>query len=203
MVSRYLYFRSHTLGMMIALVLIGAASCYPNKFYRNKDYSFYKADFSLPDTTSLRTDGVYILKSIWSQNNGPERIVEAHERIVLKFYSSGQVNLLLDTVDRAVIEQFDYAGAFDSIIDASIQNGSRTLFQGYYSVQGDRLVIQQVNAALQQFHYTYFLIRKDMLTKVSATISGKGGLDDRHFPAYYRAYYTFTPVEGIFKIPNW
>jgi len=189
--------------MMIAMVLIGTASCYPNKFYKNKDYSFYKADFSLPDTTSLRTDGVYILKSIWSQNNGPQRTVQADERMVLKFYSTGQVNLLLDTVDRAATEQFDYAGAFDSIIDASIQHGSRTLFQGYYKVQGDRLVVQQVNAALQQFHYTYFLIGKDGLVKVSATISGKGRTDDCHFPPYYRAYYTFTPVERAFATPNW
>lgn len=183
------------------LLLINFVSCNFQKHYAVTDYSFYKNDFQLDSTSLLRTDGVYVLKKIWTnQNGGTERA--ATEKKIYKFYTSGQVNLILD-LNGQIKTNSDYVKAFNQRITDNQQQKSATLFEGYYKLEGEKMVIQSMVTPRKQFSYDYFLLEKNGIVQVSSTINGKGKIKDKYFPNYYKAYYIFVPASGDYLKPNW
>ncbi|WP_316743001.1 hypothetical protein [Pedobacter antarcticus] len=176
-------------------------SCGYRKHMAQSDYSLYNPGFILTSTTPLRTDGVYVLEKVWTnQNGGTERI--AAERKIYKFYPGGQVNLILDP-ERKLTNSEAYVQAFNHRIEESQKNGSATLFEGYFKVENDKMVIQRWVTPRKQFSYDYFLLEKDIIIGISSTISGKGQITDKHFTEYYKAYYSFIPTKGEYLMPNW
>lgn len=166
------------------------------------DYSLYNPDFELVNTSPLRTDGVYVLVKIWTnQNGGTERV--ATERKIYKFYPGGQVNLILDPEHKLTTGEA-YVQAFNEGIEESKKKGSATLFEGYYKIENDKMVLQRWVTPRKQFSYDYFLLEKDdIIIGISSTINGKGQIAAKYFTEYYKAYYSFIPTEDNYSIPNW
>lgn len=123
---------------------------------------------------NVRTDGVYI---------------NLKDSTAYKFYHTGQSNLILH-ID-------------SNYVDAFNQRRKSTLFEGYYKVKGDSIVIQSVSVPRRLFVYNYGFITPDSLIIVSETISGKGKFKDKYFTSKYRAYYGFRADTGKFALPNW
>jgi len=73
------------------LFSIAFFSCSKNVYVKN-DYPFYQENFQLPPDSNLRTDGVYVLESIWSENAEKK----PKEHLFYKFYKTGQSNLTVD-----------------------------------------------------------------------------------------------------------
>ena len=63
-------------NLWIMIFSIGFFSC-SKKMYVKDDYSFYKQNFQLPSDSKLRTDGVYVLDSIWTKDS--ERKATEHQ----------------------------------------------------------------------------------------------------------------------------
>ena len=187
--------------MGIVLVAFIMGSCGYQKHYVKTDYSLYLADFKLHASSVLRTDGVYVLQKIWtSQNGGVEHI--ATERKMYKFYPGGQVNLILD-MDHVITSNDAYVKAFNESIIRNEKNKGATLFEGYYKIEGARMVVQRMVTPRKLFSYDYFLLEKDSLIQVSSTIEGQGKIQDKHFTNHYKASYTFVPTTGGYIDPNW
>lgn len=186
-------------GIVLVVFILG--SCGYQKHYVKQDYSLYRADFELPASSVLRTDGVYVLQKIWtSEDGGVERT--ATERKIFKFYPDGQVNLILD-LDHDITTNELYVKAFNESILHSEKNKSATLFEGYYKVEGQRMVVQRMVTPRKLFSYDYFLLEKDSLIQVSSTIEGRGKIQDKHFTNHYKAKYTFIPTTDKYIDPNW
>lgn len=176
-------------------------SCSYQKRYVRNDYPFYKKDFQLDSASLLRTDGVYVLEKIWtSENGGKERA--ATERQIYKFYNTGQVNLILD-IGGTIKTASDYVQAFNQPIKDNRSKKSATLFESYYKLEGNKLVIQRMVTPRRQFSYNYILLEKDRIIHVSSAISGRGKIKDKYFTDHYRAYYTFIPAAGDYLTPDW
>lgn len=178
--------------------LMNLLSCYTNKFYSKNDYSLYQRDFHLSDSALLRTDGVYLQTRIWTdENGGKERIPK--EKKIYKFYNTGQANMILD-IDNSLKTNQQYIDA----LNARINKVTPTLFEGYYQLNGKRMVIQSVNPPRNMFSYTYAVLESNKLIIVKSTIKGKGKIDDKFFTDYYKEYYIFVPTGDEFYMqPNW
>ena len=117
-----------------------------------------------------------------------------------KFYKSGQVNFLLtDTLQG----NGGYLNAMKDQIEAG--DVVRTLFQGYYKIYGDKIVIEQVNTVTTNFIYSYALVDHDTLTVVKKTIEGGGAFSADYFSGKSTLVYRFTPDEKAESelSPNW
>lgn len=175
-------------------------SCGP-KFYFKEDYSFYEENFFLNENTSLRTDGFYVLESQWFKRN--DSIIKPKQYEVYKFYKTGQVNFLL-------LDSLKNSQEYTALMQKQIQEYGKekneyTLFQGYYKLQENRIVMQQVNAVTRKFSYLYGFIKENKLVIVNSTIEGKGDFQDSYFQDNYKGTYLFIPSETAEKdlIPNW
>ncbi|SEW51070.1 hypothetical protein [Chitinophaga arvensicola] len=176
------------------LFILTATACKTQHFYRQEEYSFYQKNFPLPDTALLRTDGVYVLDVI--RTGDTARTIASADRQIYKFYPGGQVNLVLNRYD-SLESADDYRDAFNK------RPAGRTLFQGYYKVTGNKLVIQQMSTPRAQFYYSYFRLTPDSIIQVSSTLQGKGTIKARHYTGNYEALYRYVPVDGVFVTPNW
>lgn len=171
------------------LFSIAFFSC-SKKVYVKKDYTLYQENFQLPTDSNLRTDGVYVLESIWTKDSEKE----ADEHIFYKFYKTGQSNLTVD-LDHEIKTEQDYIKSIKNHIE-STQNGDfKTHFESYYKVEGNKIVIQRVTIPRNLFTYNYGLLENDKLILVKETIDGKGKLDDKYFTDYYKATYKFLPLD--------
>ncbi|TDQ08407.1 hypothetical protein [Pedobacter metabolipauper] len=182
------------------VVLCSLSGCNYQKHYSENDYSFYSKNFSLDTLSSLRTDGVYILQKIWTDKQGTRAPVSPKE--IYKFYPSGQVNLIVD-IDHVFDQQSDYVAAFNNKIKESKEKNSATLFESYYRLENDRIVIQRMSTPRKQFVYSYGLLKKDTLIIVKTSHLGKGKIKDEYFTDYYKAYYTFVQTKSNYTKPNW
>jgi hypothetical protein len=66
-----------------------------------------------------------------------------------KFYTNGQVNKVLD-INNELKNDSDYANAFNKTISSN-SDKKPTLFEGYYRLKDNKLVIQSVVSATRQF----------------------------------------------------
>ncbi|WP_125721800.1 hypothetical protein [Flavobacterium ustbae] len=176
---------------VIVLLVMLVFSC-AGKIYMKEDYTFYNSNFRLDQSASLRTDGVYVLQSIWTAENGGI-LKQPKDHRFYKFYATGQCNLSLDSSFEIKTEK-DYADAVSK--DFLMQKN--TLFQGYYKLSADRIAIESRVVPRHQFEYKYGYVKKDSLIIVKAGNSKKGTFDDSNFPEYYKEYYVFKPL----ALPN-
>lgn len=192
--------KSNLYSMMILVAFFSSCA---QKRYVKQDYPFFDPNFVLPSNTLLRTDGVYVLKKIKTdENGGTEK--EPKEQKFYKFYRGGQSNLILD-LEHQLKNSTDYAHALIADYEARKLHPKATLFEGYYKLQDSRIIIQNYVTPRKQFTHYYGYIEKDKLIIVKAH-EGNGKFEDQNFTDYYKEYYFFVPlkdakIEEI--IPYW
>lgn len=175
-------------------------SCGP-KFYYQSDYPFYNSNFVLDENTLLRTDGFYVLESKWYKRNNT--IEKPSKFEVYKFYKTGQVNFILTD---SLKNDKEYTSLMRNQIELYGKSKKEyTLFQGYYKIEGNKIVIQQVNSVTRKFSYLYGFIENNKLVLVNNTIEGNGSFNDNYFQDNYKGSYSFFQSENADKdlIPNW
>jgi len=184
--------------MFIGLALF--TSCAQQHLSRG-DYSFFDKNFVLAPDSKLRTDGVYVLNKIWTDDNGgTEKKPDMHK--FYKFYKTGQCNLTLDP-ENAIRTEQDYKTVVAKDVQAAHKKA--TLFEAYYKLKEDKIIIQGIVYPVKQFEYKYGYLADNMLIIVKATREGSGKFDDKNFTDYYKEYYSFIPLEltGSATDPNW
>ena len=182
---------------IVIMLLAFFYSCTP-KIYKKSDYTFYDKTFNLNISSALRTDGIYVLDRIWTDENG-ETFKEPKEHRFYKFYTTGQCNLTLDLSNEIKTKE-DYINVVnkDFLIERS------TLFEGYYKLQDNKIVIQRAVVPRRQFEYRYGYVEENSLIIVKSTINGKGKFDDKYFTNYYKEFYVFVPLDIIKEgEPQW
>ena len=169
------------------------------KFYTKQQYSFYDEKFILETNSVLKTDGVYILEQVWSSNKIQN--INRKSSKVYKFYDSGHVNF---SVQDSTISNQNYIKYVKEQIAISNKK-KNTLFEGYYKIKGDKIIIQNVNTPLRQFYYTYGFLEDNKLKIVKETIEGNGKFDDKFFTKFYVETYKFIKIENLDSLdkPNW
>ncbi|TCD00527.1 hypothetical protein [Pedobacter psychroterrae] len=175
----------------LLLVLVWLfAGCNFKKYYVRDDYSFYSKEFQLDKASLLQTDGVYLSD-------------KKEVATIYKFYPTGQVNMLVDPNHELKTDN-DYMKAFNRRISDPSPSGRATLFEGYYRIKDDKVVIQFMNQPRRQFYYSYAYLTKGQLVIVKTTHIGRGKMDEKHYQTNYRAVYQFEPgsVNGYLP-PNW
>ncbi|WP_295128843.1 hypothetical protein [uncultured Chitinophaga sp.] len=172
----------------VSLVLLIALSACSPKTYRTGDYSYYRKQFRLADSSFLRTDGVYIAAAVWTDDNPTLRAPK--EKKILQFFPGGQTNLFLDMGDSLKTEA-DFIGK----IAARHKEQGATLFEGYYRIEGDRIAIQRVNNPLRQFNYAFGHIAQDSIVILKGGIEGRQPFADKNYPGIYKEYYIFMPLD--------
>lgn len=159
--------------------------------YVKDDYSFYKQNFQLPSDSKLRTDGVYVLDSIWTKDS--ERKATEHQ--FYKFFKTGQSNLTID-LDNEIRTKEQYISSIKNQVASSNKSDFLTHFEGYFNLEKDKIVIQSVNVPRNVFNYNYGFLEEGKLILVKETISGNGKMDDKYFTDYYKATYIFLPLDN-------
>lgn len=163
-------------------------SCSP-KIYQKGDYTFYNKAFSLDSSSLLRTDGVYVLDRIWTDENGGT-VKQPQNHLFYKFYNTGQCNLTVDLSNEIKTEK-----EYQNTISKDLEKQNNTLFQGYYKISQPKIIIQSRVTPRGLFEYKYGYIEKDTLIIVKSTIEGKGGFDTKYYTGYYKEYYVFVPLQ--------
>lgn len=177
---KYLY-------LLAALCAVSVAC--GTKHYQQSQYSFYNRTFTADSLYGLKTNGVYVLRSI--QSGDTTRQATTHQ--FYRFYPTGQSNLTLDA-QHAISNASDYVNA---IHRDSAYDGRGTLFEGYYRQQQHCIVIQEVTMPLRQFHYKYGYTHQDSLVIVRAGIEGKGRFKEAYFRSNYKEIYLFMPLPEL------
>ena len=182
----------------IMLVLLGIFTSCSQKLYQKDDYPFYDKNFTLGKSSHLRTDGVYVLDRIWTgRDGGTEKKADKHR--FFKFYAAGQSNSFED-VAKSIVTDEQYIAA----VLKDGQPKDHTLFEGYYKLKENKIIIQNRVVPRGLFQYEYGYVEEDMLIIVKATHEGNGSFDDKYFTDYYKEYYVFKPLGGVSDIvPQW
>lgn len=178
--------------LTIMILLFGLFSC-TQKLYVKEDYSLYDKNFFFPENSSLKTNGVYVLESIWTnENGGKERNPNEKEHMFYKFYQTGQVNLTVD-LDNTIKTEQDYIERINQDFIQYKKGEKHTLFEGYYKLKGDKIVIQRKVVPRKQYNYRYGYLQDGKLIIVTSTHLGKGEFDEKHFTNFYKETYRFKP----------
>lgn len=176
------------LWMMLLVPLFFSCS---KRTYVKKDYHLFEENFTLASEALLRTDGVYVLESIWSKDTG---VRKADEHIFYKFYNTGQANLTVD-LDKKIKTGQDYLESVETHVASTNKSGFMTHLEGYYRLQGNKIVIERITVPRDVEVYSYGYVENGKLIIVSETIEGKGKFNDKHFTDNYKATYVFMPLE--------
>jgi hypothetical protein len=178
------------------------SGCSFQKHYIRNDYSFYSKEFRLDNDSPLRTDGVYIVDKIETDAVSEFRKMPK-ERKVYKFYPTGQVNMVLDPNNELKSDD-DYMKGFNRRISDTSMSKRATLFEGYYRIRDNKIVIQFIHQPFRQFYYTYAYLTEQQFIIVRTTHLGKGKMKDKYYTSYYKEFYHFQqkPVNG-YLLPDW
>jgi len=174
--------------IVLMILLLIFSSCSP-KIYQKEDYPFYNKSFHLDTSSALRTDGVYVLDHIWTDQNGGT-VKKPENHIFYKFYKTGQCNLTVDLSNEIKTEK-----QYQNVINIDFDKQSSTLFQGYYKISEPKIIIQRRVTPRKLFEYKYGYLEKNTLIIVKSTIDGRGKFDDKYYTGYYKEYYVFVPLE--------
>lgn len=179
------------------IILLVLYSC-THKVYTKQDYTIYNKAFKLDASATLRTDGVYVLESIWTNENGGQLKQSKDHRFYI-FYPTGQCNLTLDPSFKIKTEK-----EYMEVINRDFVTQKNTLFQGYYKLSQNKIIIQSRVVPRQQFEYKYGYIKNDSLIIVKASTQGKGTFDEVNYTGYYKEYYVFRSLAiKNEKEPQW
>ncbi|GGH80792.1 hypothetical protein HNQ91_005387 [Filimonas zeae] len=175
------------LYLLAALCAAGLAC--GTKHYQQSQYPFHNPAFTMDTLHGLKTNGVYVLRSIQSGDS----IRQATVHQFYRFYATGQSNLTLDNQHSITTP----AGYVNAVRKDAAYTGHGTLFEGYYRQQGGRMVIQEVTMPLRQFNYRYGYTNQDSLVLVRSTIKGKGRFTEDYFHSNYKEVYLFMPLPAL------
>lgn len=180
------------------IILFGLFFSCGAKYFTKQDYTFYNKDFRLQPDAALKTNGVYVLESIWT-NEGGGTTKKPDVHTFYRFYTTGQCNIVLD-LDKKITSPVQYAAA----VNEASASRDRTLFESYYKLEGEKIVIQGIKALpVNQFEYKYGYVKDNALIIVKATIDGHGKFEDKYFTDYYREHYKFIRLDNLYDCPNW
>ncbi|GGH29796.1 hypothetical protein FAZ19_20170 [Sphingobacterium alkalisoli] len=182
-------FRSFGIGTILLSSSFVLSSCI-KRLYQQSDYRLYEKDFTLSSQSLLRTDGVYVLDSIYSSETS--RAGTTHQ--FFTFFKSGQANLTLD-IDNDIHSPEEYEESVRRHLQSTSSSDRKTLFEGYFRIDGNRIVIERASVPRNMLVYQYGRLNPNRLEIVSQTIKGKGRLRDRYFKSNYRAVYKFVPLD--------
>ena len=174
--------------LLIIMFLLVFGSC-SSKIYQKDDYTFYNKGFNLDGYSLLRTDGVYVLDRIWTNENGAT-VKQPQNHLFYKFYKTGQCNLTVD-----ISNEIKTKKEYENILRKDLEKQENTLFQGYYKISEPKIIIQRRVTPRRLFEYKYGYVEKDTLIIVKSTIEGKGKFDTKYFTEYYKEYYVFVPLQ--------
>lgn len=181
----------------ILILLVLVCSC-ADKVYTKEYYTFYNKAFKGDVSSSLRIDGVYILKSIWTNENGGQ-LKQSKDHRFYKFYTAGQCNLTLDPSFKIKTEK-----EYIEVINNDFITQKKTLFQGYYKLSQNKIIIQSRVVPRRQFEYKYGYIKNDSLIIIKATSQEKAIFDEVNYTGFYKEYYVFMPLKiKNEKEPQW
>lgn len=166
----HFFFRKRLIVAWLISLVVLFNSC-SEKIYQKEDYSFYNKTFKVDPSSLLRTDGIYILSWIWTNENGGV-LKQTNDHRFYKFYSTGQCNLTLD-LDLKIKTEQDYVEE----VEKDFLPIKQTLFQGYYKLSGEKIIMQSRVVPRKQFEYKYGYIKKDSLIIVKVATQGKGAFD--------------------------
>ncbi|WP_445456827.1 hypothetical protein [Flavobacterium sp. HNIBRBA15423] len=184
------------------IILVFAFDSCSQKFYTKSDYSFYNENFELSEESLLKTNGVYVLESIWSSVDNKINIEKEKESLYI-FHKTGQSNMIMMSNTDSVP---DYRKIIIDNYNRSKKNKNiGTLFQGYYQLKANKIIIENANSALRRFNYSYGYVENDKLIIVKPnSLQGDGKFEDKYFLQTYKETYVFVPVENLDSIlPNW
>jgi hypothetical protein len=176
---KYIKFKLINSYKLLLIILWLISGCTSQKWYIKNDYSFYAKDFKLSSTTLLRTDGVYVLDKIETDATSGKQTMQK-EKILYKFYPTGQVIMLLDH-NNELKNDDDYRKAFNRRIHENSMSKGATLFEGYYQINDAKMVIQFVNQSLRQFYYTYAYLTEQKFIIVNKTHLGRGKMKEKYY----------------------
>jgi hypothetical protein len=203
----FIHLKSFTLKLansckLLLILLWLISGCTFQKRYIKEDYSFYSEDFKLGSITPIRTDGVYVSDKIEIDATSGKQTMRKDKR-VYKFYPTGQVNMVLDLNNELKSDE-DYRKAFNRRITEISMSKAATLFEGYYQIKENKMVIQFVNQPLRQFYYTYAYLAEKQFIIVNKTHVGRGKIKDKYYTSNYKESYRFEPktVDDYLE-PNW
>jgi len=190
---------------VLALILLYIVSvlqgCVNQKFYNNRDYSFYSPMQVNPSKFALRTDGVYILDEIITDSKG-EQSKTASVTDIFKFYDGGQVNKALSPKKSLTAEEC--IEVFNDRIAKRMKTSTPTLFEGYYRQKNDSIVVQQMSTPTRQFYYSYGYVNNGALTIVSQSHVTSGKLAAKYYNNNYKAVYRFMYTgKSKYLAPDW
>ncbi len=188
--------------LIVAFVLSGCSIFNGVKYYAKSDYSFYNESFELSEESLLKTNGVYVLESIWSSVDDKINREERNKSLYI-FHKTGQSNMIMMP---SVSSIPDYREVVMKNYNRTENNENiGTLFQGYYRLQGNKIIIENANSALRRFNYSYGYIENNKLIIVKPnSLQGDGKFEDRYFLQTYKEVYVFVPVENLESVlPNW
>ena len=170
------------------------------KFYVKNDFTFWEKNFVLDENSLLKTNGIYVLDAIWSSKNGGE-ILPIKNNKIYQFYKTGQSNFWFGD---GLKSNDDYV-LFLEKQKIKSSNSQSTLFQGYYKINKNQIIIQNVNVPLKRFNYTYGFIEANKLIIVKEdVVEGNGKFEDKYFTNTYKETYTFKELKTMKEaIPNW
>ena len=184
------------------IILVFAFDSCSQKFYTKSDYSFYDENFELSEESLLKTNGVYVLESIWSSVDNKINI-EKEKKSLYIFHKTGQSNMIMMSNTDSVP---DYRKVIIDNYNRSKKNKNiGTLFQGYYQLKANKIIIENANSALRRFNYSYGYVENDKLIIVKPnSLQGDGKFEDKYFLETYKETYVFVSVENLDSIlPNW
>jgi len=174
----------------IMLLAVAFFSC-SKSMYTKQDYRLFEENFLLSPNTPLRTDGVYVLESVWNKDTGERK---ADEHIFYKFYNTGQANLTVD-LDKSINTNQEYLESIKKHIASTNKGGFKTHLEGYYHLEGNKIVIERITVPRDVAVYSYGYVENGKLVIVTETIEGKGKLNNKYFTDFYKATYVFLPLE--------
>lgn len=174
----------------IMLLAVAFFSC-SKSMYTKQDYRLFEENFLLSSNMPLQTDGVYVLESVWNKDTGERK---AEEHIFYKFYNTGQANLTVD-LDKSINTNQEYLESIKKHIASTDKGGFKTHLEGYYHLEGNKIVIERITVPRDVAVYSYGYVENGKLVIVTETIEGKGKLNDKYFTDFYKATYVFLPLE--------
>lgn len=174
---------------LFLILLLGILVSCSGKVYQKTDYTFYEKTFKLDKSSALRTDGVYVLDQIWTDENGGT-FRKPKEHRFYKFYVTGQCNLTIDPTSEIATKE-----KYINSLSKDLLAKKERLFEGYYKLKDNKIVIQNRVVPRQQFEYKYGFIEKDSLMIVTSTSKGKGQFRDEYFISAYKEYYVFIALD--------
>lgn len=174
----------------IMLLAVAFFSC-SKSMYVKQDYRLFEENFLLSPNAPLRTDGVYVLESVWNKDTGERK---AEEHVFYKFYNTGQANLTVD-LDNKINTNEAYLESVQKHVTSTNNGGFKTHLEGYYRLQENKIVIERITVPRDVAVYSYGYVENGKLVIVSETIEGRGKFDDKYFTNNYKATYVFLPLD--------